>query len=166
VTDAHPGDTYAVPCIGTTCELRDLHTLVGRHIGVSSWLLIDQDTIDQFADLTNDRQWIHVDPVRASTGPYGTTVAHGMLTFSLLPQMLGEVLRIEGADQVVNYGCEHLRFPAPVPAASRVRGHVDLIDVQTRPAGTLITTKLTVESDHAQKPVLVASMLSLASSLR
>jgi acyl dehydratase len=148
---------------GTTCTLDELGGLVGRRVGVSSWRRIDQGMIDGFADLTHDRQWIHVDPLRAKNGPYGMTVAHGMLTFALLPSMMGEVLRIADADQVVNYGCDRLRFPAPVVVGASVRGHVDLVDVQQHRAGALLTTNVTVESDRSEKPVVVASMLSLAS---
>src|SRR5579875_1338926 len=95
--------------------------MVGRHLGYSDYLLVDQERIDRFADATGDHQWIHVDPERAASGPFGTTIAHGYLTLSLVPLLLAQVLRVEGVAFGLNYGSNKVRFPAPVPAGSEVR---------------------------------------------
>ena len=99
----------------------DIYQLVGNDIGTSEWFEVTQDLIDGFADLTGDHQWIHTDPQRAASGPFGTTIAHGYLTLSLLVPLLDEVLVIENRTSSVNYGLDKVRFPAPVPSGSRVR---------------------------------------------
>ena len=104
-------------------HLADLQPLVGHEIGVSDWLTVDQARIDLFAQATGDHQWIHVDPERAAAGPFGTTVAHGFLTLSLVPQLFATAFDIDDVRMGVNYGLNKVRFPAPVPAGSRLRGH-------------------------------------------
>src|SRR5437667_8970748 len=107
----------------------------GAEFGPSSWIDVPQERIDAFAEATGDRQWIHVDPERAAAGPFGTTVAHGYLTLSLLPMLLAEVISVSDSQMGVNYGTEKLRFTAPVPSGSRVRLHAKLLRAERRGAG-------------------------------
>ncbi len=104
-------------------HLHDLQALVGQEIGVSEWIGVEQKRIDQFAEATGDHQWIHVDPVRAASGPFGKTIAHGFLTLSLVPEMFATAFDIGDVHMGVNYGLNRVRFTAPVPSGSRVRGH-------------------------------------------
>ena len=108
-------------------RLADLQPLVGQHVANSDWITIDQRRIDLFAEATGDHQWIHVDPVRAAAGPFGTTVAHGFLTLSLLPELASRAFAVADTRMGVNYGLNRVRFPAPVPVGSRVRGHFKLL---------------------------------------
>ena len=119
-------------------KLTDLQALVGQHVADSDWITIDQHRIDLFAEATGDHQWIHVDPVRAAAGPFGTTVAHGFLTLSLLPEMGISAFELRDTRMGVNYGLNRVRFPAPVPVGSRLRGRFKLLsyeaDRRRRPA--------------------------------
>src|SRR5437762_12863790 len=108
-------------------KLVDLQSLVGQDIGASEWILVDQKRIDLFADATGDHQWIHVDPVRAASGPFGTTVAHGFLTLSLLPEMFASAFEVRDTRMGVNYGLNKVRFTAPVPVDRRLRAHFKLL---------------------------------------
>jgi acyl dehydratase len=117
--------------------------------------------VDGFADLTHDRQWIHVDPQRAKEGPFGTTIAHGHLTLSLVPLFLGQLLEVSGTSMAMNYGLERVRFPAPVPVGSRLRARGEIVGVQGRAGGTQVTVRLTTECDAADKPVCVADVAIL-----
>ncbi len=128
----------------------------GTEFGPSSWIEIDQARIDAFADATDDHQWIHVDPVRAADGPFGTTIAHGYLTLSLVASMANEVLPAPGRRMGVNYGVNRVRFPAPVPVGSRVRGSFRVDEVETFDWGTQTTMTVTVEREGGEKPVCVA----------
>ena len=114
-----------------------------------------------FADLTHDHQWIHVDEERAKEGPFGTTIAHGYLTLSLVPFFLGQLLEVSGTSMAVNYGLEKVRFPAPVPVGSRVRSTAEIVDVQARTGTTQVTVRVSVECDAAEKPVCVADVVIL-----
>jgi acyl dehydratase len=116
-------------------RLADLETLVGQCVGVSPWVVVDQARIDAFAHCTGDRQWIHVDPARAATGPFGTTIAHGFLTLSLLPEFMAGAMHIADVRMGVNYGLNRVRFPAPVPVDSRLRGHLVLQGYKPLPGG-------------------------------
>jgi acyl dehydratase len=138
----------------------ELRTLVGTRLGVGDWLLVDQERIDGFARVTGDDQWIHVDPARAADGPFGTTVAHGWLTASLIPVLVRGIYRVEGVRSAVNYGSDRVRFPAPVPVGSRVRATVDLEDLQDVPGGVQLTNLVTVEREGGDRPVCVARVLS------
>lgn len=138
----------------------ELRTLVGTRLGVGDWLLVDQERIDGFARVTGDDQWIHVDPERAADGPFGTTVAHGWLTASLIPILVRGIYRVEGARSAVNYGSDRVRFPAPVPVGSRVRASVDLEDLQDVAGGVQLTTLVTVDREGGDRPVCVARVLS------
>jgi acyl dehydratase len=137
--------------------------LIGREVGTSPWQQIDQAMIDAFAELTCDRQFIHVDPVRAAATSFGGTVAHGFLTLSLLSHFARQVVPpVAGAVMSVNYGIEKLRFLAPVPAGSRVRGRFTLKDLrERRPGEWLLVLDVRVEIEGSEKPALVAEWLGL-----
>jgi acyl dehydratase len=137
-----------------------LKALVGTELGRSRWFEVGQDRIATFADATDDHQWIHVDPDRsARESPFGTTVAHGFLTLSLLPSMLADVLVMVDAKLVVNYGLNKVRFPAPVPAGSRVRGAIVLAALDEEAGSCQLTLAVTVEREGGTKPVCVAEFL-------
>jgi acyl dehydratase len=140
-----------------------LGDLAGRELGPTSWLEVTQERIDAFAAATDDPQWIHVDPERAAAGPFGTTIAHGFLTLSLCVPMLYEVLPPSGA-MAVNYGTNRVRFLAPVPSGSRVRGRFRVLDVELTPHGERARIEATVECDGLDKPVCVAELLVLSVS--
>ncbi|MEU6559383.1 MaoC family dehydratase [Nocardia nova] len=144
----------------STVALKDLAALQDCDLGYSSWVGIDQSRIDQFASTTGDRQWIHVDPQRARRGPFGTTIAHGYLTLSLVSGFLLELLDVAGAASAINYGLDRVRFPAPVPVGSRVRGHGHLLRVIERAESVQTTTRITVEREGGSKPVVVADVLT------
>jgi acyl dehydratase len=131
----------------------------GDTFGPSSWVEIEQPRIDAFADATGDHQWIHVDPERAASGPFGTTIAHGYLTLSLLPAASSEVVPSEGR-MGINYGVNRVRFPAPVPVGSRVRASFEVLSVERLEGATQVTMKATVEREGGEKPVCVAEVVS------
>lgn len=135
---------------------------VGEHLGHSAWQEVTQQRIDAFAEATGDRQWIHTDPVRAADGPFGGTIAHGYLTLSLVPGMLDEVHEIRGAGALVNYGADRLRFPAVVPAGARIRGGVELLEVEELPLGHRLRMRVAVEREGGDKPVCVLEVLRVA----
>ncbi|MEL7210459.1 MAG: MaoC family dehydratase [Actinomycetota bacterium] len=138
----------------------DLEGAVGSELGVSDWLTIDQDRIDQFAEATGDHQWIHVDPERAAEGPFGATIAHGYLTLSLVNHFLPQIVEVRGISMGVNYGTEKVRFPAPVPVGSRVRGRGTLSAVREIAGGAQATITVTVEVDGGDKPACVVDTVS------
>ena len=139
----------------------DLEGAVGQHLGYSDWLEIDQERIDKFADATGDHQWIHVDPVRAADGPFGKCIAHGYLTQSLVNLFLPQIVDVQGISMGVNYGADRLRFPAPVPVGSRIRGGGELIAVQqTRDGGYQTTIRVTVEIEGSDRPGCVIETIS------
>lgn len=140
-------------------SLADLPSLVGRQIGTSSGLLVDQARISAFADATEDRQWIHTDPERAKTGPFGTTIAHGYLTLSLSTAMLWDVLDVPDAAQVVNYGLDKVRFPAPVPAGAELRMTLEILNVDPVPGGYQVRYRGTATVPNQSKPVCVTEGL-------
>jgi acyl dehydratase len=141
-------------------RLADLQPLVGQEIGVSDWLSVDQRRIDLFAEATEDHQWIHVDPVRAAAGPFGTTVAHGFLTLSLLPPLFASGFQIEGIGMGINYGLNRVRFPAPVRVGSRLRGRFRLVAYEPLEGGAQLTVEVTVEIEGSDKPACVAESVS------
>ncbi|RTL66512.1 MAG: MaoC family dehydratase [Pseudonocardiaceae bacterium] len=138
----------------------ELRGAVGEPIGESGWFTVDQSRIDGFADATDDHQWIHVDVDKAAKGPFGTTIAHGFLTLSLLPSLLKDVYSVEGTKMGINYGLNRVRFTSPVPVGSKVRGVVELADVSDVDGGVQITTKVTVEIEGSERPALVAEWLT------
>jgi acyl dehydratase len=141
-------------------ELRDL---VGVELGPTSWIEVTQERIDAFAGATLDPQWIHVDPDRAAAGPFGTTIAHGFLTLSLCVPMLHEVMPSEGA-MSVNYGTNRVRFPAPVPSGSRIRGRFRVLAADEVELGVRATVEATVELEGSDKPACVAELVVLTLS--
>jgi len=139
-----------------------LLALAGRDLGRTRWLTVEQPMIDAFAEITGDREWIHVDPARAAAGPYGTTIAHGFLTLSLLPVLMQELLEVTGVRLRVNYGLNRVRFPAPVPVGSSVRGHL-VIDESAEAGDSIqLLATMTVEVEGGDKPACVAQMVSRA----
>jgi len=143
----------------TVDTLADLTALVGRDLGASSWVQIDQSRIDTFAAATDDHQWLHVDPERAKDGPFGTTIAHGYLTLSLLAPLWTEILEVREVSTKVNYGLNKVRFPAPGPVGSKLRATARLAALEPIPGGAQLTVDATVECDGSDKPVCVAQML-------
>jgi acyl dehydratase len=144
-----------------TLQASELKGLVGQQIGTSAWLTIEQDRIDGFAETTGDHQWIHVDPERAKDGPFGSTIAHGFLTLSLIPGLSWEVYTIEGARLSVNYGLNKLRFITPVKVGSRVRAHLTVASVEDVPGNALqVALNVTIELEGAEKPAAVAETLT------
>ncbi len=138
----------------------ELRGAVGRHLGHSDWLEIDQARIDLFAEATGDRQWIHVDPERAKDGPFGSTIAHGYLTVSLSNLFLPQILTVEGVSMGVNYGVDKIRFPAPVPVGSRVRGGAELVEVTPAGEGVQTLIRITIEIEGGERPACVIDSLS------
>lgn len=141
-------------------DIEELRQAKGSSLGTSDWVVIDQSRIDRFADATGDHQWIHVDAERAAAGPFGTTVAHGYLTLSLLPSLGPTIYRVEGARMGINYGLNKVRFPAPVPVGSKVRAHAELLDVTDIEGGAQLVVRYTVERDGGSKPVCVAESIA------
>ncbi|MFI6349300.1 MaoC family dehydratase [Streptomyces sp. NPDC050560] len=142
----------------------ELRAAAGRQLGHSDWLEIDQRRVDLFAEATGDHQWIHVDPGRAAAGPFGTTVAHGYLTLSLLPVLVPQIVGVEGARMGINYGTNKVRFPSPVPVGSRLRATAVLkeaAEVEAQGAEAVqVTLVVTVEREGASKPVCVAESVT------
>jgi acyl dehydratase len=141
-------------------HLADLQSRVGEPLGTSDWIEIDQRRIDLFADATGDHQWIHVDPARAAAGPFGTTIAHGFLTLSLLPEMFAGAFAVADTRMGVNYGLNRVRFTAPVPVGSRLRGRFKLLAYEQIAGGAQLTVEVTIERDGADKPVCIAESLT------
>lgn len=139
----------------------ELRAAVGTHLGYSDWVTVEQERIDAFAEATGDHQWIHVDPQRAAAGPFGTTIAHGYLTLSLIPMLVWQIYEVAGTKMGVNYGCNKVRFPAPVPVGSRLRAGVELVSVTEGGAGLQVVARVTVERDGGDKPACVADTVSV-----
>ena len=140
--------------------LAGLQTLVGETLGTSDWITVDQARIDLFAQATGDHQWIHTDPVRAAAGPFGTTVAHGFLTLSLVPVLFDSAFAIDDVKMGVNYGLNRVRFTNPVPTGGRVRGHFKLLAYEALDGGAQMTVQVTIELEGAAKPACVAETVS------
>ncbi|MFA5941178.1 MAG: MaoC family dehydratase [Sinimarinibacterium sp.] len=133
---------------------------VGQPLGESQWVTITQQRINQFADATDDHQWIHVDAARAKDGPFGACIAHGYLTLSLASRFLPEIVDVK-MKMGVNYGCDKVRFPAPVKVGSRIRGRGDLVAAErTKDGGVQATIRVTVEIDGGAKPACIADTIS------
>ncbi|MET8564976.1 MaoC family dehydratase [Streptomyces flaveolus] len=138
----------------------ELRAAVAEELGPTDWVEIDQKRIDLFAEATGDHQWIHVDPEKAAAGPFGTTIAHGYLTLSLLPLFGPQLIRVEGVKMGVNYGTNKVRFPAPVPVGSRLRATGKITGVEDVTGGVQVTVAFTVEREGGDKPVCVAESVS------
>ena len=139
--------------------VESLRDRVGEAIGVSEWFTISQERIQQFADATDDQQWIHVNADKAATGPFGTTIAHGFLTLSLIPA-LAPGLDLPGVRMGVNYGLDRVRFISPVPSGSRIRAHSKLLSVDEVPGGVQAKIEVTIELEGSEKPACVAETLT------
>jgi acyl dehydratase len=134
--------------------------LIGTELGPTDWLEIDQERIDRFADATGDHQWIHVDPERAAEGPFGTTIAHGYLTLSLLPFLMSGTLQLTGYRMGINYGVNKVRFPAPVPSGSKVRATFTVQSVEEVAGGEQGVILAVVEREGGDKPVCVGELVA------
>lgn len=143
----------------TIVDVSELMARTGAPVGISSWRQVTQQEVDAFAEATGDDQWIHVDPERARTGPFGRTVAHGFMTLGLFTGMLYELLEVTGAALILNYGVNKVRFPAPVPTGSRVRGHIGYGPVEDVPGGVQVAFTVGVEVEGAPKPACVAEIV-------
>ncbi|GAB3627870.1 dehydratase [Pandoraea terrae] len=144
----------------TFARAADVLAAVGADLGVTEWLTIDQRRIDLFAEATGDHQWIHVDPVRAKDGPFGTTIAHGYLTMSLANYFLPALARYDNLKMGVNYGVDKVRFPAPVKVGARVRGHGLVLAVQEVGGGVQATVRVTMQVEGEERPGCVVDTIS------
>ena len=140
-------------------SLRSLESRVGEQVGVSPWVEITQERIDLFARATEDFQWIHVDPARAKDSPYGGTIAHGYLTLSMLPKLAESTFEFSDRKMGVNYGLNKVRFTAPLPAGSRIRGHFTLAGYEKIGGGVQVTWSVSIEREGGDKPVMVAEAI-------
>ena len=140
--------------------LDEVKAYLGKELGVSDWLLVTQEKVDAFAEVTGDDQFIHVDPERAKQTPFGGTIAHGYFTLSLAPRFSYDMFKFEGFAFGINYGLNRVRFPSPLPVGERVRMRAVLKSVEDIPGGAQITTELTFQREGAEKPVCVAESLS------
>jgi acyl dehydratase len=142
-------------------SIAELEAAIGAAPESSDWMTIDQARIDEFAKATGDDQWIHVDPERAAEGPFGTTIAHGFLTLSLISHLLFGLTTVEGSPMVINYGLDRVRFLGVVPVNSRVRAHVQLTAVAPVAQGVRVSSTVTIEIEGVEKPALVAESIAL-----
>jgi acyl dehydratase len=138
----------------------ELRAAAGEQLGVSGWMTIEQQRVNAFADATEDHQWIHIDPQRAAAGPFGTTIAHGFLTLSLLPHLIDQTYRVEGTTMVINYGLNKVRFPAPVPVGSSVRAEVALAEATEVTGGLQLVVRATLQMEGNAKPGCVADWVT------
>jgi acyl dehydratase len=144
----------------TFASLADLSAAVGTELGTSDWHLVDQHRVDLFAEATGDHQWIHIDPERAKSGPFGATIAHGYLTLSLIPVLAKECYSVEGVRMAVNYGSDKVRFPAPVPVGSSVRATAELVSTEEVPGGLQVKVRFTITGKDGGKPHCVADTIT------
>jgi acyl dehydratase len=144
----------------TLTGLDEIKAHVGEELGVSDWHPVTQEKIDRFAEVTGDDQWIHVDPERAKSSPFGGTIAHGYYTLSLAPRFSYDMFKFEGFAFGLNYGLNRVRFPSPMPVGGKVRMRAKLAAIEDIPGGAQITTELTFEREGGEKPVCVAESLA------
>lgn len=138
-------------------SIEELAACQGEVIGSSEWVTITQDAVNLFADATGDHQWIHVDPERAASGPFGTTIAHGYMTLAMLPRLMAQISRLDGVKLAINYGSNKVRFPAPVPVGSKIRAETTVVDVADVGGGAhQVTYSTTVAIEGSAKPACVA----------
>jgi acyl dehydratase len=138
----------------------ELRAAVGKSLGASDWLAIEQPRIDLFAEATDDHQWIHVDVERAKSGPFGAPIAHGYLTLSLVNAFLPQLISVPTATMGVNYGCNKVRFPAPVPVGSRIRAVGEIAEAEPVPGGVQVVVRVSIEIEGGAKPACVAETVS------
>ena len=143
----------------TAIKLRELESRIGEEVGVSPWVEISQDRIDLFAKATEDFQWIHVDPARAKSSPYGGTIAHGYLTLSMLPKLAESTFEFSDRKMGVNYGLNKVRFTAPVPSGAKIRGRFTLTKFEKLEGGVQVTWNVNIEREGGDKPVCVAESI-------
>ena len=143
-----------------TVHYNDIESLVGQEIGVSDWVLVDQDRVNKFADATGDHQWIHVDVERAKQF-LGGTIAHGYLTLSLIPYLGAQILALEGVSRGINYGSNKVRFTNMVPVGSRVRARQKLLAVDAKGGGKQLTNEVTIEIEGKDRPACIAETISI-----
>ena len=138
----------------------ELRAAPGREAGPTGWITVEQSRIDAFAAATDDHQWIHVDPARAATGPFGSTIAHGYLTLSLVNLFLPDLVRVENAKMGVNYGTEKVRFPVAVKVDARIRGRAQVLEATDVPGGVQIVVRVAIEIEGGDRPACVADTIS------
>ena len=138
----------------------ELLSAAGQQLGVSDWLAIEQDRINLFADATGDHQWIHVDPEKAKSGPFGATIAHGYLTLSLVNLFLPQIVDVQGISMGVNYGCDKVRFPSAVKVGSKVRGRGEVVSAEEVKGGVQAIIRVTVEVEGSDRPACVVDTIS------
>ena len=143
----------------TPLRIQDIEARIGQEVAVSPWYEVTQQRIDAFAEATEDRQWIHVNPERARSGPFGSTIAHGFLTLSLLPKLAEVALALADRKMGVNYGLDRVRFTAPVPSGSRIRARFTPTRCEKLEGGLHVTWNVIVEREFSEKPCLVAAWL-------
>jgi acyl dehydratase len=158
---ADPSAEEGTGSMRTFQGIEELKGAVGTHLGESGWRTVSQGEVDLFANATGDRQWIHVDPERAKSGPFGGTVAHGYLTLALIPQMVWQIYSVEGIGMALNYGTNKVRFPAPLLVGTRIRASVDLISLEPAAGGFQEVLKVIVEQEGADKPACVAETVAI-----
>ena len=139
---------------------KDLAAAVGETLGPTDWMTVSQDRINQFADATDDHQWIHIDPDKAAQGPFGACIAHGYLTLSLVNKFLPQLLEVHQTTMGVNYGCEKVRFPNAVRVGARIRGVGEVLDVVDKPGAVQATVRVKVEVEGEDRPACVADTIS------
>jgi acyl dehydratase len=144
----------------TKVHYNDLETLVGKEVGVSDWVEVDQDRVNKFADATGDHQWIHVDVEKAKAA-MGGTIAHGFLTLSLLPFLGAKIIQIDGVSRGINYGSNKVRFTNMVPVGSKLRARQKMLGVEAKGGGKQITNEMTIEIDGQTRPALVAETITM-----
>ena len=146
--------------MGLEIAYQDLKDQAGTRLGNTEWMVIDQARIDQFADATDDHQWIHVDLEKAATGPFGATIAHGYLTLALVNKFLPDLITVTGTSMGVNYGCEKVRFPAAVVVGSSVRATGDVITVEEVSGGCQMVVRVTIEIRGSERPACIVDTIS------
>ena len=151
--------TDSEPKVFTSVD--EMRAAIGQDLGSGEWLEITQERVNAFADATGDHQWIHIDAERAKDGPFGTTIAHGYLTLSLLPVIAGGIFTVTGPKMVINYGSNKVRFPHPVPVGSRIRSNAVITSVEETKAGVNMVVTNTVEIEGIDKPALVSENIRL-----
>jgi acyl dehydratase len=142
-------------------SVAELEAAVGAPAQTSDWMTIDQERINKFADATGDHQWIHVDPERAAAGPFGTTIAHGYLTLSMVSELMFGLTTLEDSPMVINYGLDKVRFLSVVPVDSRIRASAQISGVALAPQGVRVSTTVAVEIEGVEKPALIAETIAL-----
>jgi len=141
-------------------SIEELRSLVGTHLGYSDYRTVTQEEVNLFADATGDHQWIHVDPERAASGPFGRTIVHGYLTLSLVPVLVGSIVRVDGVKMGLNYGSNKVRFMSPIPVGSEIRAGATLVSVEDESNSVQVTIDVLVEVRDAAKPACFAEVVS------